>query len=129
MEIKDNQNRTVYYNDRFLSGLVEKNKNYEFAFDLVEPDGPTTYTLTISPGYIHGEDSLQFLYYHTGNADLYGDGSLAIAGKELKNGDLAFSVYEYQVTTRFNRKVYLMLCVLIAGLCGAVTAGIWRKKS
>ncbi len=129
VEIKDNQNRTVYYNDRFLSGLVEKNKNYEFAFDLVEPDGPTTYTLTISPGYIHGEDSLQFLYYHTGNADLYGDGSLAIAGKELKNGDLAFSVYEYQVTTRFNRKVYLMLCVLIAGLCGAVTAGIWRKKS
>ena len=129
VEIKDSQNRTVYYNDRFLSGLVEKNKNYEFAFDLVEPDGPTTYTLTISPGYIHGEDSLQFLYYHTGNADLYEDGSLAIAGKELKNGDLAFSVYEYQVTTRFNWKVYLMLCILIAGLCGAVTAGIWRKKS
>ena len=49
VEITDDQDRTVYYNDRFLSGLVEKNKNYEFAFDLVTPDGPTTYTLTISP--------------------------------------------------------------------------------
>ncbi len=36
-EIVDEYGTQIYYNDRFLSGLVEKNKWYEFTFDLVTP--------------------------------------------------------------------------------------------
>ena len=92
------------------------------------PEGETTYTITIWPGYIHGEDSLQLLYYHTGNQDLYAQGALSIAGAEQKNGDLAFAVYEYQVTTYFNQKVYLLLALLLVLLCGGIGFGVWRHR-
>ncbi len=119
------QNGTVLYdNDRFLSGLVVKNTPYAFELDPVFPDGPTTYTLEITPGYIKGEDSLEFLSYTTGNCDMYPGGSLTIGKQEQKNGDLAFAVYEYQVTTYFNLKVYLLFCAGLLLLCGGIAFGM-----
>lgn len=127
VEIADEHGNLVYSNHRFLSGKVELSKLYTFSFDLVIPDGMTTYTITFAPGYIHGEDSLQFRYYATGNQDLYADGSLSIAGEEIKNGDLAFSIGEYQVTTYYNIKVYMLLCACLVLLGGAITFGVWRR--
>ncbi|MCI8417889.1 MAG: hypothetical protein HFI33_10440 [Lachnospiraceae bacterium] len=128
VSIADEKGNLVYDNDRFLSGMVEKNKWYVFSFDLVVPEEETTYTITLWPGYIHGEDSLQLLYYHTGNQDLYPQGTLTIAGEEQKNGDLAFAVYEYQVTTYFNQKVYILLALVLLLLCGGIVWGIWRYR-
>ena len=72
---------------------------------------------------------MQLLYYHTGNEDLYPQGALTIAGEEQKNGDLAFAVYEYQVTTYFNWKVYLLLSLLLVMGCGWITFRMWRIRS
>lgn len=129
VSIRDQQGTVVYENSRFLPGMVEKNKWYAFPFDMIIPQGMTRYTVTISPGYIHGEDSVQLLYYHTGNEDLYPQGALTIAGEEQKNGDLAFAVYEYQVTTYFNWKVYLLLSLLLVMGCGWITFRMWRIRS
>lgn len=123
---------TVLYDEKFLSGMVVKNTPYAFVLDPVVPDGLTRYTLEIAPGYVKGEDSLEFLAYNTGNCDMYPGGSLSIGGDEQTNGDLAFSVYEYEVTTYFNLKVYLILCGGILILLGGITAGMWflfRKKN
>lgn len=119
---------TVLYDEKFLSGMVVKNTPYAFVLDPVIPDGLTSYTLEISPGYVKGEDSLEFYAYNTGNCDMYPGGSLTIGGKEQPNGDLAFAVYEYEVTTYFNLKVYLLLCAGILILAGAITAGMLKKS-
>lgn len=115
----------LYDNDRFLSGMVEKNTPYEFVLDEVVPDGPTTYRLDITPGYFKDEDSLEFLSYNTGNYDMYPGGSLSIAGEPQEKGDLAFAVYEYKVTTYFSIKAYLAICAGLLLLTGVLTAGMW----
>ena len=95
VRITDENGNVIYDNDRFLSGLVDQLENsYEFVLDEIVPDGPTAYTLEITPGYIEGENSLEFLSYNTGNWDLYADGSLTSAGQEEEKGDLAFAVYD-----------------------------------
>lgn len=119
---------TVLYDEKFLSGMVVKNTPYAFVLNPVTPDGPTKYTFEIAPGYVKGEDSLEFYAYNTGNCDMYSGGSLTIGGEEQPNGDLAFSVYEYEVTTYFNLKVYLLLCVGILILTGGITAGMWKES-
>ncbi len=119
----------LYDNDRFLSGMVEKNKPYEFLLDMVVPDGPTSYTLEITPGYIKGEDSLEFLSYNTGNCDMYPGGSLTVGAQEQKKGDLAFAVCEYKVTTYFSIKAYAVLCAGILMLAGSIvflTRKAWK---
>lgn len=123
-----NEYGTVLYDEKFLSGMVVKNTPYAFVLDPVIPDGLTKYTLEITPGYVKGEDSLEFFAYNTGNCDMYPEGSLTIGGKEQPNGDLAFAVYEYEVTTYFNLKVYLMLCIGILILTGSITAGMWKES-
>ncbi|MCI8598120.1 MAG: hypothetical protein HFJ10_06725 [Lachnospiraceae bacterium] len=114
----------LYDNDRFLSGMVVANTPYEFQLDPVIPEGPTTYTLEITPGYIEGENSLEFLSYNTGNCDMYSGGTLTVGGEEQKYGDLTFAVYEYKVTTYFDFKVYLILCVVLLILAGGITFGM-----
>lgn len=125
--LTDEEGNILYDNDRFLSGQVDGTTPYEFELGEICPDGPTTYTLTITPGYIHGEDSLEFYSYTTGNWDLYGGGILSIGGEEIENGDLAFAVYEYKVTTYFSLKQYVVLCVGILGFSAAVTLGARRS--
>ncbi len=125
--LTDEDGNIVYRNDRFLSGMVELIKNsYEFVLDEIVPDGPTAYTLEIAPGYIKGEDSLEFLSYNTGNCDLYAGGSLSIAGEEQKKGDLAFAVYEYEVTTYFSLKQYAVICAGMLALAAGITFGMRR---
>lgn len=116
----------VFYDEKFLSGMVVKNTPYAFVLDTIVPEGSTRYTLEIAPGYVKNEDSLEFLAYNTGNCDMYPGGALTIGGEEQPNGDLAFSVYEYEVTTYFNIKVYLILCAGILLLLGGITAGMRR---
>ena len=83
VRITDEEGNVVYDNDRFLSGLVDQITNsYEFVLDEIVPDGPVTYTLEIAPGYIEGENSLEFLSYNTGNCDMYAEGSLTVAGEK-----------------------------------------------
>ena len=115
---------TVLYDEKFLSGMVVKNTPYAFVLNPVIPDGLTNYTLEISPGYVKDENSLEFLAYNTGNCDMYQNGALTIGGEKQLNGDLAFSVYEYEVTTYFNLKVYLMLCAGIFILFSGITIGM-----
>ncbi len=129
VKLTDEHGAILYDNDRFLSGMVVKNTPYEFVLDPVTPKGPTRYTLEITPGYIEGENSLEFLSYNTGNCDLYPGGSLTIGNQTQKKGDLAFSVYEYQVTTYFNRKVYLLLSAALLFLSAAITALMKRLSS
>lgn len=129
VKLIDEHGAVLYDNDRFLSGMVVKNTPYEFVLDPVTPKGPTRYTLEITPGYIEGENSLEFLSYNTGNCDLYPGGSLTIGNQTQKKGDLAFSVYEYQVTTYFNRKVYLLLSAALLFLSAAITALMKRLSS
>ena len=127
VRVTDEDGQVIYENDRFLSGLVDQLLNsYEFELDEIVPDGPTVYTLEISPGYIQEENSLQFLSYNTGNCDMYQGGSLSIAGEEQKNGDLAFAVYEYGVTTYFSMKQYVLLCAAMLLLTAALTLGMRR---
>ena len=127
VRLTDEDGNIVYRNDRFLSGMVELIKNsYEFVLDEIVPDGPTAYTLEIAPGYIKGEDSLEFLSYNTGNCDLYAGGSLSIAGEEQKKGDLAFAVYEYEVTTYFSLKQYAVICAGMLALAAGLTFGMRR---
>lgn len=127
VRLTDEDGNIVYRNDRFLSGMVELIKNsYEFVLDEIVPDGPTAYTLEIAPGYIKGEDSLEFLSYNTGNCDLYAGGSLTIAGEEQKKGDLAFAVYEYEVTTYFSLKQYAVICAGMLALAAGITFGMRR---
>ena len=57
---------------------------------------------------------------------MYPGGALTIGGEKQPNVDLAFSVYEYEVTTYFNIKVYLILCAGILLLLGGITAGMRR---
>ncbi len=121
VKLTDEDGTVLYDNDRFLSGLVVKNTPYEFVLDPIVPDGPTVYTLEISPGYIKNEDSLEFLSYNTGNCDLYPGGSLSIGGQPEEKGDLAFAVYEYKVTTYFSLKFYLCLCGGLLLLAGGIT--------
>lgn len=121
VKLTDENGTVLYDNTRFLSGMVVKNTPYEFILDPITPQGPTVYTLEISPGYIKEENSLEFLSYNTGNCDLYSGGSLSIGGEEKKNGDLAFSVYEYKVTTYFSLKFYLVLCACLLLLSGGIT--------
>ena len=116
----------VFYDEKFLSGMVVKNTPYAFVLDTIVPEGSTRYTLEIAPGYVKNEDSLEFLAYNTGNCDMYPGGALTIGGEEQPNSDLAFSVYEYEVTTYFNIKVYLILCAGILLLLGGITAGMRR---
>ena len=128
VRITDEDGNLIYDNNRFLSGMVELTKNsYEFVLDEIIPDGPTVYTLEISPGYIEGENSLEFLSYTTGNCDLYKDGFLTIAGEKKEKGDLAFAVYEYEVTTYFSLKQYAVLCAGLLLLAAGLTLGI-RKN-
>ena len=127
VRLTDEDGNIVYRNDRFLSGMVELIKNsYEFVLDEIVPDRPTVYTLEIAPGYIKGEDSLEFLSYNTGNCDLYAGGSLSIAGEEQKKGDLAFAVYEYEVTTYFSLKQYAVICAGMLALAAGLTFGMRR---
>ena len=94
VRLTDENGTVVYENDRFLSGLVTKTALYEFQLDDIVPNGETAYTLEIWPGYIEGENSLEFLSYTTGNWDLYRDGQLSVSGETVENGDLAFAVYQ-----------------------------------
>ena len=128
VRLTDEDGSVVYSNDRFLSGMVDRTNAYEFILDEIVPDGPTVYTLEIAPGYIKGEDSLEFLSYNTGNWDLYAGGSLTIGGEEQKNGDLAFAVYEYEVTTYFSLKQYVILCAGMLLLAAGVTLGVRKTK-
>lgn len=124
VRLTDEDGTLIYNNDRFLSGMVELTKNsYEFVLDEIVPDGPTVYTLEISPGYIEGENSLEFLSYNTGNCDMYKGGFLTVAGEEKEKGDLAFAVYEYEVTTYFSLKQYAVLCAGILLLAAGLTLG------
>lgn len=128
VKLRDENGAVLYDNDRFLSGMVVKNTPYEFVLDLITPNGPTVYTLEISPGYIEGEHSLEFLSYNTGNYDMYPSGSLSIGGQENEKGDLAFAVYEYKVTTYFSLKFYLVLCAGLLLLAGGITFFIRRSR-
>ncbi len=128
VKLTDEHGQVLYDNDRFLSGMVVKNTPYEFVLDPITPNGPSVYTLEITPGYIKGEDSLEFLSYNTGNCDMYSGGQLTVGGEIQEKGDLAFSVYEYQVTTYFNIKVYLLLCAGILLISGGITFGMWRRR-
>ena len=128
VRLTDEDGSVVYANDRFLSGMVDRTNTYEFILDEIVPDGPTVYTLEIAPGYIKEEDSLEFLSYNTGNWDLYTGGSLTIGGEEQKNGDLAFAVYEYEVTTYFSLKQYAILCAGMLLLAAGVTLGVRKTK-
>lgn len=124
VRLTDETGAVLYDNDRFLSGLVEKTKPFEFELPQIVPEGDTVYTLEITPGYIEGENSLEFLSYNTGNWDLYPSGTLSIAGEELKKGDLAFAVYEYEVTTYFSLKQYTVLCAGLLLLAGGLVIGM-----
>lgn len=126
VKLTDENGTVLYDNDRFLSGMVVKNTPYEFVLDLITPDGPTVYTLEISPGYIEGENSLEFLSYNTGNYDMYPGGSLSIGDQVNEKGDLAFAVYEYKVTTYFSLKFYLALCAGLLLLAGGITCFMKR---
>ena len=127
VRVTDEAGNIVYDNDRFLSGMVELTKNsYEFVLDEIVPDGPTVYTLEIAPGYIEGENSLEFLSYNTGNCDMYAGGSLTVAGEAQKKGDLAFAVYEYEVTTYFSLKQYAVICAGLLLLAAGLTFGMRR---
>ena len=57
---------------------------------------------------------------------MYPDGMLTVAGELQEKGDLAFSVSQYQVTTYFSLKQYVILCsaMLIAG--AAVVFASWK---
>ena len=121
VKLTDEHGTVLYDNDRFLSGMVIKNTPYEFVLDPITPEAPTRYTLEITPGYIEEENSLEFLSYNTGNCDMYPGGSLTIGSQPHKKGDLAFSVYEYQVTTYFNLKVYLLLSAALLLLSTGTT--------
>lgn len=121
VKLMDEDGTVLYDNDRFLSGMVVNNTPYEFILDPIIPNGPTVYTLEISPGYIEGENSLEFLSYTTGNCDMYPEGSLSISGQTIEKGDLAFSVYEYKVTTYFSLKFYLALCAALLLAAGGIT--------
>ena len=127
MRLTDENGTVVYENDRFLSGLVTKTALYEFQLDDIVPNGETAYTLEIWPGYIEGENSLEFLSYTTGNWDLYRDGQLSVSGETVENGDLAFAVYQYEVTTYFSLKQYLVLCAGMILLAVGVTV-LSRKR-
>lgn len=117
VKLTDENGSVLYENDRFLSGLVAADARYEFELPQITPEKPTVYTFEISPGYIEGENSLEFLSYNTGNCDMYPDGMLTVAGEPQENGDLAFSVSQYHVTTCFSLKQYVILCsaMLLAG--------------
>ncbi|MEI3525722.1 MAG: hypothetical protein V8Q27_06015 [Eubacteriales bacterium] len=127
VRLTDDQGQVVYENDRFLSGLVTRSALYEFQLGEILPDGPTTYTFEIWPGYIEGENSLEFLSYNTGNCDLYPGGTLTVAGEEQPKGDLAFAVYEYRVTTYFSLKQYLVLCAGMVAMAIGITLLSWKK--
>lgn len=127
VRLTDDQGTVVYDNDRFLSGMVTKSALYEFVLDEIVPNGRTSYTLEIWPGYIEDENSLEFLSYNTGNWDLYSGGELTVAGETQPRGDLAFAVYEYRVTTYFSLKQYLVLCVGLMVLAVGVTV-LSRKR-
>ena len=86
------------------------------------------FTLEIAPGYIQDENTLEFLSYNTGNYDMYPDGTLTVGGEAQKNGDLVFSVYEYEITTYFSMKLYLALCTSLLLLTGGITALTWKKR-
>lgn len=126
VKLTDENGTVLYDNDRFLSGMVVKNTPYEFVLDPITPDGPTVYTLEISPGYIEGENSLEFLSYNTGNYDMYPSGSLSIGDQVNEKGDLAFAVYEYKVTTYFSLKFYLVLCAGLLLPAGGITGFMKR---
>ena len=121
VRLTDGSGHVVYENDRFLAGLVTKTALYEFQLEDIVPNGETAYTLEIWPGYIEDENSLEFLSYTTGNWDLYPDGQLSMGGETVKNGDLAFAVYQYRVTTYFSLKQYLVLCAGMIMLAVGVT--------
>lgn len=121
VRLTDGSGHVVYENDRFLAGLVTKTALYEFQLEDIVPNGETAYTLEIWPGYIEDENSLEFLSYTTGNWDLYPDGQLSVGGETVKNGDLAFAVYQYRVTTYFSLKQYLVLCAGMIMLAVGVT--------
>lgn len=121
VKLTDENGNILYDNDRFLSGMVEKNKPYEFVLDPVTPSGLTGYTLEIVPGYIEGENSLEFLSYNTGNCDMYSGGYLTTGGKAQEKGDLAFAVYEYKITTYFSLKFYLALSAVLLLLAAGIT--------
>ena len=127
VRLTDDQGQVVYENDRFLSGLVTRSALYEFQLGEILPDGPTTYTFEIWPGYLAGENSLEFLSYNTGNCDLYPGGTLTVAGEEQPKGDLAFAVYEYRVTTYFSLKQYLVLCAGMVAMAIGITLLSWKK--
>jgi len=119
----------VYEEPRFVSGRVEKLKHYEFEIpNLIVPKGETSYTLEFAPGYIQDENTLEFLSYNTGNYDMYPHGTMYVAGEMQEKGDLVFAIYEYEVTTYFSMKMYLILCAGILLLSGGITAIAWRKR-
>jgi hypothetical protein len=122
VKLTDENGTVLYENDRFLSGTVVSVIPYEFELDMIIPDKLTIYTLEITPGYIEGENSLEFLSYNTGNCDMYSDGYLTIGEEIQEKGDLAFSVYEYKVTTYFSLKFYLVLSAVLLLLAGGITA-------
>ena len=99
--------------------------------DWEDPDVPQIWEdvrdyLEIAPGYIEGENSLEFLSYNTGNCDMYAGGSLTVAGETQKKGDLAFAVYEYEVTTYFSLKQYAVICAGLLLLAAGLTFGMRR---
>ena len=61
------------------------------------------------------------------NWDLYPDGQLSVSGETVENGDLAFAVYQYEVTTYFSLKQYLVLCAGMFLLAVGVTV-LSRKR-
>ena len=63
------------------------------------PNGETVYTLEIWPGYIEGKNSVESLSYTTGKMDVLSGRTVEHSGETVENGDLAFAVYQYRVTT------------------------------
>ena len=91
-----------------------------FGFDLVTPDGPSTYTIEISraPGCPAGaEDLLSFQYFDFDAYDYIEGGELSVDGVPLPNRDMVFMV-NYSYTGPYTTPArYAAVCaVLLAGL-------------
>ena len=95
--------------------------------DEIVPDRPTVYTLEIAPGYIEGGGQPGIsLLQHRQLRPVRRRLSLTVAGEEQKKGDLAFAVYEYEVTTYFSLKQYAVICAGLLLLAAGLTFGMRR---
>ena len=99
MEIRDAEGETLV--STFVTAEQIREKQLDFVFEPIVPEGETVYTIVIEPEGIEKAHALQ-LYRFNSSIDLYPDGKLSCNGKE-ENGDLIFSVYEEKTGTIFRR--------------------------